>query len=117
MPQSYYLASWVTKGTKSPPLGTLPIGAYITAVHLQVGQAFNSDGSDNISVGYTGATEAYATSTIVSTTGVKSPTLGSDVGYQSIARELKAYYTAGGTAPTEGKALVVVEYFLVPKQP
>lgn len=111
------LSVWVTFGSQNPSFGNLPVGAYVYDVDIHVTQAFNSDGTDNISVGYTGTTNAFATNTDVSTTGVKSVTLGSSIGYQSVSHEILAYYTNGGTEPTTGKALVILYYVLTPRSP
>jgi hypothetical protein len=96
---------------------TLPIGANVVRAHLHVLEAFNSDGSDNISIGYTGTLQAFATNTDVSTTGVKTMTLGSEIGYQAVSRAINAYYVNGGTEPTTGKAVVNLEYFINPIVP
>lgn len=84
---------------------------------MHVTQAFNSSGTDNISVGYSGTTNAYCTNTDVSTTGVKSPTAGAGVGYQTTARAVNAYYTPGVADQTTGKCLVIVKCFRGPISP
>ena len=116
-PPAERLTAWVTSSTQNPTLGILQPGSYVYSVRMHVTQAFNSDGTDNISVGYDGTTNAYCTNTDVSTTGVKTPTLGSGIGYDSTARTVEAYYTNGGSEPSAGKALVIVEFFRVPLSP
>lgn len=108
------LVGWLTKDTQTVELGVLRSPRYIMRVHIHCTQAFNSDGTDNITVGYTGTTNAYATATDVATTGVKSVTLGSGVGYDATNRTVTATYANGGTEPSTGKALVIVEYLRVP---
>jgi hypothetical protein len=98
-------------------MGILPIAAYVVRVHLHVTVAFTSDGTDNISVGYSGTLAAYATNTDSSSTGVKTVTLGANIGYQTTAREVIATYTNGGSEPGAGRGLVILEYFLAPVQP
>lgn len=111
------LAAWLADDKQTAQLGKLPAYSVVTTVRLQVTEAFNSDGSDLISVGYSGAATAFATTTDVSTTGIKSPTLGSSAGYNSTARDVEAYYTNGGSEPSTGKALVVLEYYRIPTPP
>jgi hypothetical protein len=111
-----YLTAWVsTTVGLTPTLGTVPAHARIVSVSIEVTQAFNSDGTDLLSVGYSGSTAAYATATDVSTTGIKTVTLGTGVGYSATARDVIATYAAGGSAPSTGKALVSVAYQRVPR--
>jgi len=105
------ISGWVADNLTNPTLGTLPVQAYVINVRVHVTQAFDSDGTDEITVGYDGGVDAFMTALDVSTTGVKATTLGSGVGYSGTARLVEAYYTAGGSAPTLGKALVIVEYY------
>lgn len=115
--QIQYLACWVTSGTQTVPMGTLPIGAYVIRSQIHVLQNFNSDANDNIRVGWSGSTNALVTDTDVSSTGIKSPTLGSSVGYQSTSHVVNAYYLNSGSEPSQGKALVILEFLLTPRQP
>ena len=94
-------------------LGKLPAFSYILNVHVHVVEAFNSDAADTLTVGWTADTDALVTALDVSTTGVKSPTLGANNGYNSSEQEVNAYYTAGGSAATTGKAIVLVEFVRV----
>ena len=109
---TYYLAGWVASGSQPVLLGILPIASYVARVHVHCTTAFNGDGTDNITVGYTGTTNAFSTNADVSTTGVKTITLGANIGYQTVSREINAYYVNGGSEPTTGRALVIVEFFL-----
>lgn len=106
-------SAWVRHGTQNPPLGTIPVYSRVISVTVQVLEAFNSDGADEITVGYDGATNAFATAVDVSTTGIKSVTLGSGVGYIATARAAEAYYVNGGSEPTTGEALVTIDYAIV----
>ena len=117
MPATSNLQAWVTSSNATVPMGILPINSYVVRVQLHATQAFNSDGTDNISVGITGTTNKFATATDVSTTGVKTVTLGSGVGFQTSAQAVNAYYVNGGSAPTTGKAIVIIEYFIAPPSP
>jgi hypothetical protein len=112
------LSGWVygTTGAQqlTPTLGTLPRHAVPLRVTLYVQTAFDGSGTDNIKLGYSGTTNAYATDTDVSTTGVKAPTAGANllIPEPTADRAVVATYTAGGGAPTVGKAFVTLEYAL-----
>lgn len=111
-----FLHAWISHEAQTVLIGKLPDYAYVIDVHIQVTEAFNSGGTDNVTVGWTGTTNALATDTDVATTGIKTVTLGANVGYNAAGQDVNAYYANGGTEPTTGKALVVVEFFRV-KQP
>ena len=111
-----FAQGWVLTTATNPTLGAIPAYARVVSVYLEVTQAFNSDGTDNISVGYTGSPAAYATNTDVSTTGIKTVILGTGVGFSATARTLTATYTAGGSAPTTGKALIIVGFQRCPRE-
>lgn len=111
------MTAWVTSTSQNPSLGTLHAGTYFVRAHCHVTEAFDSDSTDTITVGYDTDADAFATSIDVSTTGVKSVTLGTLNGYNGTARAVEAYYSAGGSAPTQGKALIILELFRVPSQP
>jgi len=110
------LAAWVADDKQTADMGKLPANTNVVNVRIQVTENFNGSGSDLISVGYSGAATAFATTTDVSTTGIKSVTLGSSAGYNGTARDVQAYYTNGGGEPSTGKALVILEYYRVPEQ-
>lgn len=111
------IEAWVTHATTNPSLGTIPAGSYIMRVHCHVTELFDSDGTDEITVGYDADPDSIATTIDVSTTGVKTVTFGTDEGYLATTRAVEAYYTAGGTAPTQGKAIIKIEFQRVPTQP
>lgn len=111
------MAVWVTKDAQNPVLGILPANSYVYGAHVHVTQAFNSDGTDTLTVGYDADTDALVTSIDVSSTGIKSVTLGALNGYNSVARNVEAYYVNSGTEPTTGKALVILEFYRVPVSP
>lgn len=111
------LQAWVTKDSQTPILGILPASTYVLRAHVHVTEAFNSDGTDTLTVGWTGTTNAIVTSVDVSTTGVKTITLGSNAGYNSTAQKVRAYYANSGSEPTLGKAFVLIETQRIPSQP
>ena len=92
-------------------LGKVPAYAFVLPVRLHVYYAFNSDGTDQISVGYAANNARYQALTDVSTAGLKAANPTTGIGYDATEREAYAYYSAGGSAPTAGKALVVLEYY------
>lgn len=111
------LAVWVTKDSQTPVLGIMQPGRYLARAMVHVTEAFNSDDTDTLTVGYTTDTDAAVTSIDVSSTGIKTATLGALSGYNATARTLEAYYVNGGSEPTTGKALVILELLPVPLSP
>jgi hypothetical protein len=111
------IQAWVADDNQNPTLGVLPANVYVTGVDIYVHEAFNSDGTDLITVGRDALPDALADDTDVSTTGEKSPTAGTGAKHYTTSTTVEAYYTNGGTEPTTGKALVVVRYRVVPAVP
>lgn len=108
------LSGWLTFSRASVALGALPRHAIPLRVQCYVKTAFNSDGTDVISVGFSGSAGTYAT-VDVSATGVKSPTAGAGllIPDETAQRAVVAGYAAGGSAASAGEAFVVLEYALV----
>jgi hypothetical protein len=80
---------------------------------VRLEQAFNSDGTNLLTVGHDADVDAYVTSLDVSSTGVKAPTMGAPVGtVDATSRSVAAYYTAHGSSPTTGEAHIVVHYIV-----
>jgi hypothetical protein len=109
---------WVTHSSQNPSLFALPENAKVLSVDCWVEELFNSDGSDQISVGYDALADAYATAIDVSTTGVKTVTLGSVAktvhpSYSTV----ECYYVNGGTEPTTGKASITITWTLITAVP
>lgn len=114
-PQISRLQAYVTSSQQNPTLGTLPPNSYVLRAHLHVITNFDSDGTDNIQCGYDADQDFIFANIDVSSTGVKSVTLGSGAGYNSVARKIEGYYTNGGTEPSQGNAFILIEYMVVPK--
>jgi len=110
------VSAWVADNVQTGRFPTLPAYIVVTNVRVHVTQAFNSDGTNQLTVGYSGTASAYATAVDVSTTGWKTVTLGSGVGYSGTARAAEVYFTNGGTEPSTGKALVVIEFYRVARE-
>jgi len=107
---------WVDDDHLTVRLGDLPPCSYVVGAHIHVTEAFNSDAADNISVGWTSDTDALVTAEDVSATGVKALTMGANNGYNAAGQEVNAYYVAGGSAATTGKAIVIIEFIRTTKQ-
>lgn len=101
--------TWITHSRQTIDLGSLPTDTYIMRAHVHVTEAFNGSGTDNITVGSDADPDAIVTSVDVSTTGIKSVTLGVNAGYNASAQQLKVFYVNGGGEPTTGAALVILE--------
>lgn len=110
------LRGWLADDVTGVALGTIPANSYVTNVRIEVTEAFNASGTDNVTVGYDADTDAYATSTDVSSTGIKTPTLGADVGFSATERSAEAYYVASAGTATTGRCLVIVEFYRVPAE-
>lgn len=104
------LSAWVTKDRQTVPLGSLRHPRDILRVRVWREIAFNSNGTDHLDIGYVGDEDAYAADVDLAGTGLATVTLGSGAGYDDTPRELVLTYTAGGSAPTTGKALVTIEF-------
>lgn len=111
------LCGWLADNQTSITLGDLPRDCFVTKVHVWVSEAFNSSGTDVLDVGFGAFPNVFAAGVDVSTTGLKTPAAGSNLGWQfSLVRTVTATYTAGGGAPTTGKALVIVEFCRAPSE-
>ena len=107
---------WVADNKQTCFLGTLPCFSYVLRVQMHCTELFNSDAADEVSIGWTGDTDALATATDVSAAGVLAPALGANAGYNATEQDVNAYYVNGGSEPTQGKCLCVVEFIRVPIQ-
>lgn len=101
------LTGFITDTTTSISLGTIPKGAYIKDVHMDVTEAFNTG---SVRVGISTDTDAFCTLTDVTSTGVKAPTLGVNAGYNPVSVAVVADHD--GT-PTSGAVHIIIEYFLL----
>lgn len=113
---------WLTPGVQTVTLGVIPTESLVIGVTVDVTTAFNSDGTDQIKVGYDGTAtteRAFADLTDVSSASPsrKSPAVGSVSYYQTTAITAKAYYVNGGSEPTTGRALVTLTYIPAPLRP
>lgn len=105
MQSPFFLSKIVTFSNPNPTIALLPRGADIEDVTIHVLTAF--DAGRSMSIGYASDNDAYSAAISVATTGRKKPTLGTGVGLDTSARQVRAYIT-GGT-PTQGEAIVVLD--------
>lgn len=89
----------------------------VLRAYVEVLEAFNSDGTDQLIIGHGDDDDAYVIAIDVSTVGVKTVTLGSGIGYDATAREVIAKYTPGGSVPTTGAVYFLLEWVQAPRQP
>ncbi len=111
------LRGWVTYKTSTLTLGTVPPNFYLDKINLHVTEAFNAGSSNNISVGYSGSAQAFGTNTAAGTTGIKTVSLGTAAGVNTVARAVIVTYAQSGGAPTTGKAFVEVQFRHIPPSP
>lgn len=111
------MIAWVTYSRQTIDLGSLPADTYIMGAYVHVTEAFNGSGTDTITVGSDADPDAIVTSIDVSTTGVKSVTLGVNAGYNASAQQMKIFYANGGGEPTTGRCLVILETSRTPPTP
>lgn len=109
------LQTWLTHSKTNPTLATMRGPFYVVRVSMHVTEAFNG-GTDRITAGWDTDNDSIFTSIDVSSTGIKSLTLGANEGYNGVGQAIEIYFTSDSTATT-GKALVILEIFLVPLSP
>jgi hypothetical protein len=111
----YVKEGWVTWDAPTLDLGELPLNACVLSFGYWVEEPFNSDGTDTVRIGHDSDHDAFQTEfavSVVNSIGLVSAT-GAEAGViQSAAVEAKAYYVAGGSAPTTGKVHVLIQYII-----
>jgi hypothetical protein len=107
----------VSDSNQAPTIGFFRKPRKVLRIYVEVLEAFNAAGSDTLVIGHADDDDAYATSIDVSTTGVKTATLGAGVNYDATPRAVIAKYAAGSGAPTTGSVMILVEYAELPRQP
>ena len=102
-------------GTSAVTIGTIPAGAQIIDVNIDVTTAFNAGTTNTVTVGKTGSAAAFVAATSVgsagrasvATTGVYSAWANvgtSDIDYATVT------YSQTGTAASAGAARVTIVY-------
>lgn len=110
------IEGWVTDDNLNPTLGVIPGNSVITGVVVFVEEAFDSDGTDLLEVGFAADPDGFSTAEDVSATGVKATTPGA-ADYVAADTPVEALYVAGGSAATTGRAYVSVSYVRLPAIP
>lgn len=120
-----FIEGWVLDNAQNPTLGTLPANAIVTAVDLWVEESFNAGGSDSLTVGYDGDTDAYVKTGLNMATDELREHVTEDHGsagdvlgkVDATSRSVEAYMTHTGAEPTTGKAYIIVHYIVATAQP
>jgi len=120
-----YLAVWVADDNKNASLGTLPANSCVTAIHVDVIEEFTDTANDDaVTVGYDADSDSLLKSLnldgIVAGTDITivegHASEGDDWLFNATSRALEVYVTGTNGDAAAGKALVVVEYMIVPAQ-
>jgi len=110
--------SWVIHTTaENPSMGLILQEVAVVRVHCIVTEAFNGGSDNEITVGYDADPDGFGEAIDVSSTGIKTVTLGTKCGYFGTDVTCEAYYTHGGAEPDTGQAVIIVEYIRVPIEP
>ncbi len=108
------IAVWVDHNTTEKTLGIDRSPSFFYNAYVHVTEAFDGSGQ-TIIVGDDNDDDGYVQSVSVSTTGYKSVTIGAYKGYNSSSKTIKLNYQ--GTGSTQGKAIVILEFYKVPPSP
>jgi hypothetical protein len=118
------LEGWALDDDQNPTLGVIPANAFVYRVDVWLEEAFDSDGTDQITVGYDGNTNAYVTLLTVDGVGLREHideghgNAGAVLGtVDATSRSVEIYYLNGGSEPTAGKVFVVLHYILATAEP
>lgn len=99
--------------TTAKALFTIPAGAYIVEWVINVTTAFNSDGTDLVNLGITGTAAKFASALDVSTTGLKTGVVLTQIGaLQATAQPILGIYAAGGSAASTGAMIILCRVFI-----
>lgn len=115
------LSVWVADDSQNVSIATVPF-AYVNdeafvKVEVFVEEAFDSDGADELTVGYDADPDSVVTAIDVSSTGRKTVTYGVEGGWMGTSRALEVYYVNGGSEPTNGKVIVIITITAVEEEP
>lgn len=111
--------TWIqhTQRDTNVAVGTIPANSFVIRSFIDVTVGFNDSGFNLMSIGTSGDNDRYGTDISVSSTGLKTPAAGIGIGYESVQRDATCRYSGENVNSSAGKALVVVEYYLVSAQP
>lgn len=112
------LSRWVrfTNDGQTLDLGVLPGPCLVLNPFLIVKTGFDSSGTDLIRVGTDTDDDAFGTDVDVSSafTTPQNFTPGVGLGYFPAGKKVQAKYLKGGTAPSQGEALIILPYLRIP---
>lgn len=93
-------------------IGTLPKGAQITHVAVNVTTAFNAATTNVLTIGTTATGGEIATNAenAAGTAGYKQPVAGQALAVPTADKDVYMSYTQSGTAATAGSATAVISY-------
>lgn len=99
--------------TVAKDLFTLPAGAVIVDWIINVTTLFNSDGTDLVDIGVSGTAEKFFANIDVSSTGLKTGAVATQIGVvQATAQVVQGIFAAGGSAASTGAMSIVCLYFV-----
>ena len=110
------ISGFITKTNKTVYPGNFVHPRTILRIYLEVLTAFDGSGTDQIRIGHSTDNDAFGTLTDVSTTGIKTVTAGAGIGYDATPRQVIFEYVAGGGDPSNGSAVITLEFLLLPPQ-
>lgn len=97
-------------------MGVLPGSCIVLNPFISVPTAFDSGSSDAIIIGNADNDDAYGeTKDVSSIITLANFTAGAALGYQSGGKKVIVRYNSSGMAPTEGNAIIVLPFILVPR--
>lgn len=97
-------------------MGVLPPNCIVLNPFLSVSTAFNSGGGDTLIVGHGSNDDAYGESkSIASLITLADFTAGAELGILQAGKKVLLHYASSGSAPTTGKAVVILPFLIIPK--
>jgi len=95
-------------------IGTIPADCYVKDIHIDIVTEFNAGNNDDeLTIGYTADEDAFMTALDINgATDVQdtSANHGAEFGFEGTERAVVVYYNQSGTAATQGKAYVLIEF-------
>ena len=124
----YSLAGWFTHLDDTDPsigvvqtskiLGELPANHIVKGIEMRLVEVFNSSGVDIQAVGHTDTTQVNEYGQMFADGSAAAATPGVSIDeFSATARTADITYLRSGSAPTEGKLLVILTYVVVPPEP
>jgi hypothetical protein len=96
-------------------MGNIPANSFIIRCYIHVIQAFNGVVT-TLEIGTDADSNRFTLAESVMSTGIKNPSSGTGMGYNIEQNNITTYLNDIGN-PSQGKALVVLEYMPVSESP